>query len=152
MKTETEKLTSLLKRTFDKGAWHGPSVKEVLKDITAELAEKRLPNTHSINELVAHMISWRLYVIHRLEGNNSFTVTDEMNFPKGKNWEALLEELEETQEKLLQAVEKFPVYKLNELVPVSEQNYTFNTLINGIIHHDVYHAGQIILIRRAHGS
>jgi uncharacterized damage-inducible protein DinB len=149
MKTEIEKLTSLLKRTFEKGAWHGPSVKEVLKDITAEVAERRLPNTHSIAELVAHMISWRYYVIHRLEGNNSFTVTDEMNFPKEKKWSSLLEELEESQQKLLQSVEKFPVYKLNELVPVSEQNYTFNTLINGIIHHDLYHAGQIMLIKKA---
>jgi hypothetical protein len=148
MKTETEKLTSLLKRTFDKGAWHGPSVKEVLKDITPELAERRLASTHSISELVAHMISWRLYTISRLEGNNGFTVSDDMNFPKGKNWTQLLGELEETQVKLLEAVDKFPIYKLNELVPVSEQNYTFYTLINGIIHHDVYHAGQIMLIKK----
>jgi uncharacterized damage-inducible protein DinB len=152
MKTEIEKITSLLKRTFERGAWHGPSVKEVLKDIDNDLALKRINNTHSIIELVAHMTSWRRYVINRLQGNNSFVVSDEMNFPKREDWSAVVAELEESQQQLLALVEKFPVYKLSELVPVSEQNYTYYTLLNGIIHHDVYHAGQIMLIRKAFGN
>lgn len=151
MKTETQKIASLLKRTFDRGAWHGPSVKEALKDVDGSLALKRLNNTHSIIELVAHMTSWRRYVINRLQGNNSFVVSDEMNFPKRDDWDNVLQELEESQQQLLELVEKFPVYKLSELVPVSEQNYTYYTLLNGIIHHDVYHAGQIMLIRKAVG-
>lgn len=151
MKTEIEKIVSLLKRTFERGAWHGPSVKEVLKGIDGNLAAKRLTNTHSIIELVAHMISWRRYVINRLQANNSFVVSDEMNFPKREDWDNVLHELEESQQQLLDLIEKFPVYKLSELVPVSEQNYTYYTLLNGIIHHDVYHAGQIMLIRKAFG-
>jgi uncharacterized damage-inducible protein DinB len=151
MKTETEKITSLLKRTFERGAWHGPSVKEVLKGIDEDLALKRINNTHSIIELVAHMTSWRRYVINRLQGNNFFTVGDDTNFPKRNDWDNVLVELEESQQQLLELIEKFPVYKLSELVPVSEQNYTYYTLLNGIIHHDVYHAGQIMLIRRAFG-
>ena len=149
MKTETEKIISLLKRTFDRGAWHGPSVKEALKDVGPAHAMKRLGDTHSVIELVAHMTSWRRYVINRLEGNNSYTVSDEMNFPKREDWNNVLEELFATQDELLTLIADFPVYKLSELVPVSEQNYTYNTLLNGIIHHDVYHAGQIMLIRRA---
>jgi uncharacterized damage-inducible protein DinB len=151
MKTETEKIISLLKRTFDRGAWHGPSVKESLKDVDAAHAMKRLANTHSVIELVAHMTSWRKYVINRIQGNNSFTVTDEMNFPKREDWTNVLKELDDTQDELLALIADFPVYKLSELVPVSEQNYTYNTLLNGIIHHDVYHVGQIMLIRRALG-
>jgi uncharacterized damage-inducible protein DinB len=151
MKTETEKISSLLKRTFERGAWHGPSVKEVLKDVDSNLALKRINNTHSIIELVAHMTSWRRYVINRLQGNNSFVVSDQMNFPKRDDWNNVLRELEESQQELLELIEKFPVHKLSELVPVSEQNYTYHTLLNGIIHHDVYHAGQIMLIRRALG-
>jgi hypothetical protein len=151
MKTQTEKIISLLKRTFEKGAWHGPSVKEALNGINTEIALKKLPNTHSIIELVAHMTSWRIYVLNRLAANNSFVVTDEMNFPKRSDWDAVVRELEESQQQLLEAIEKFPEYKLNELVPVSEHNYTYYTLLNGIIHHDVYHAGQIMLIRKTLG-
>lgn len=152
MKTETEKISSLLKRTFEHGAWHGPSVKEALKGVDKNIALKRLNNTHSIIELVAHMTSWRRYVINRLQGNNSYIVSDEMNFPKLDNWDNVLRELEESQDDLLELINEFPVYKLSELVPVSEHNYTYYTLLNGIIHHDVYHAGQIMLIRRALGN
>ncbi|HEY0740654.1 MAG TPA: DinB family protein [Chryseosolibacter sp.] len=151
MKTEIEKITSLLKRTFDKGAWHGPSVKEAIKEIDGIQAQQRLHKTHSIIELVAHMIAWRKYVINRLQGNNAYVVSDTMNFPMRDDWSNVLNELEASQNELLDLITQFPVYKLNELVPVSEQNYTYNTLLHGIIHHDVYHAGQIMLIRRALG-
>ncbi len=151
MKTETEKIASLLKRTFDRGAWHGPSVKDAIRNINGQQAFQRLNNTHSIIELVAHMTSWRRYVINRLEGNNSYLVSDQMNFPMRDDWFAVVEELEQSQQELLELIASFPVYKLSELVPVSEQNYTYYTLLNGIIHHDVYHAGQIMLIRKAFG-
>lgn len=151
MKTEIEKITSLLKRTFDKGAWHGPSVKESIKGIDDIQAQQRLNKTHSIIELVAHIIAWRKYVINRLKGNNAYVVSDAMNFPMRNDWSNVLHELEESQQELLELIAQFPVYKLSELVPVSEQNYTYNTLLHGIIHHDVYHAGQVMLIRSALG-
>jgi hypothetical protein len=149
MKTDTEKIISLLKRTFEKGAWHGPSVKEVLADVTAEGAQHRLSHTHSIIELVAHMISWRIFVIQKLGGNNAYMVTDGLNFPKRNDWDKVLQELEDSQQDLLAAIERFPIYKLGDLVPVSEQNYTYYTLLHGIIHHDLYHIGQIMLIKKA---
>jgi uncharacterized damage-inducible protein DinB len=147
-KTETQKLVSLLKRSYDRGAWHGPSVKETLETITPEMSSLRLPNTHSIIELVSHMTTWRKFVIQKLQGND-YKVTDEMNFPTQHNWGKAIEDLEETQAQLLTLVEKFPIEKLGELVPHPEAKYTFYTMINGIIHHDLYHTGQIILISKA---
>jgi uncharacterized damage-inducible protein DinB len=149
MKTEIEKLTSLLKRTFDKGAWHGPTVTETLQGVTAANAFNRLPNTHSIIELVGHMTAWRTYVAKKLMGDDSFTVTDELNFPAGTNWEKTLKGLEESQRQLLTAIEKFPEEKLSALVIGVDDQYTYYTLINGIIHHDTYHTGQIKLITKA---
>ena len=148
VKTETQKLVSLLKRSFDKGAWHGPSVKETLATITPETSSKRLPNTHSIIELVLHMTTWRNFVIHKLEGKD-YQVNDEMNFPKSTDWSKAVQNLEESQNKLLALVEKFPIEKLSELVPHPNAKYTFYTMLHGIIHHDLYHAGQIILISKA---
>jgi uncharacterized damage-inducible protein DinB len=149
MKTEIQKLTSLLHRTFEKGAWHGPTVKEVLQGITAATALNKLPNTHSIIELVSHMTSWRNFTIKKLEGDLDYKVSDEQNFPALKNWSQALQELDESQRNLLAAVEKFPVEKLSELVAGVTQKYTYYTLIHGIIHHDLYHTGQIILITKA---
>ena len=148
MKSETEKIVSLLKRSFDKGAWHGPSVRETLSTITSETSSNRLANTHSIIELVLHMTAWRNFVISKLEGKD-YKVTDEMNFPKSTDWSKAVKELEESQGKLLALVESFPVEKLSELVPHPNAKYTFYTMLQGIIHHDLYHAGQIILISKA---
>lgn len=148
MKSETEKIVSLLKRSFDKGAWHGPSVRETLATITSETSSSRLHNTHSIIELVLHMITWRNFVISKLEGKD-YKVTDEMNFPKSSDWLKAVKDLEESQTKLLALVETFPVEKLSELVPHPNAKYTFYTMLQGIIHHDLYHAGQIILISKA---
>ncbi|MBL0742426.1 DinB family protein [Chryseolinea lacunae] len=83
MTPEIEHLTILITRSYDKGAWHGPSVKQSIEGITTEEAHKRIPGTHSIIELVAHMAAWRTFVTRRLEGDASYAVTDEMNFPGG---------------------------------------------------------------------
>lgn len=146
METEIRKLTELLQRTFEKEAWHGPAVMEVLKDVTERTALNRLPDTHSIIELVAHMTAWRTFTIRKLEGDEAYQVTDAMNFPDVKDWPGALRALEESQTNLLKAVERFPEEKLAAIVP--GRPYTYYMLIHGIIHHDLYHTGQIMLIRK----
>jgi uncharacterized damage-inducible protein DinB len=147
MKTETEKIISLLQHTFEKDAWHGPAVKEVLNGVTEKTALNRLPDTHSIIELVAHMTAWRTFTIKKLEGDDTYQVTDALNFPDVRDWPEALRELEASQALLLKAVEKFPEEKLSAIVPGHPYNYY--TLIHGIIHHDLYHTGQVMLIRKA---
>ena len=149
MKSETEKIVSLFRRTFEKNAWHGPAVKEVLEGITNEQALKRIGSTHSIIELVAHMTSWRIFVTRKLQGDDNYKVTNELNFPETTDWPNVLRELEDSQEKLLEAIRSFPEEKLGDLVPHNEYRYTYYTLIHGIIHHDLYHTGQLSLVKRA---
>ena len=149
MKTEIQNIAATLKHTFLKNAWHGPSVKETLESLTSEQANKRLPNTHSIIELVAHMTSWRAFVISRLTGNDDFKVSDELNFPNEKNWEKAILDLDESQSQLMAALENFPESRLSDIVPHGEYKYTFYILLHGIIHHDLYHTGQIALIKKS---
>ena len=149
METALQKILSLLKQTYSKDAWHGPSVKEVLENITAEQSLKKLPNTQSIIELVCHMTSWRIYVIKRTTGDLDYQVAQELNFPQDKNWNECLRQLEQSQEKLISAIQKFPAAKLEEMVPNSETPHNYYQLLHGIIHHDLYHAGQIVLIKKA---
>lgn len=149
MKSEIERLVSLLRRTFEKNAWHGPAVKEVLEGVTEQQALKRIGNTHSIIELVTHMTSWRIFVVRKLQGEDDYKVTDELNFPETTDWARALRELDESQEKLLEAIRSFPEGKLGDLVPHNTYRYTYYTLMHGIIHHDLYHTGQLSLIKRA---
>lgn len=149
METEIKNIVSLLKQTFEKGAWHGPSVMDSLEEVGEAQAFQRLPDTHSIIELVAHMAAWKTYTTKKLEGDASYKVTDELNFPHPTSWEDALKRLQESQRELVSALETFPAQKLQEHIPGTTAPYTYYTLLHGIIHHDLYHTGQIVLIKKA---
>lgn len=148
METEIEKIVQLLERTYSGDAWHGPSVKEVLKDITPATATKRIATSNSIISLVAHMTAWRTYTIEILTGNTTYNVSDVMNFPHVTDIDKELIKLEASQQRLIEAIKAFPPERLSDYVPNTMQRYTYYTLIHGIIHHDLYHTGQIILIKK----
>jgi len=146
MSDEIANILGLLRHTYEKHAWHGPAVKEVLENISAEQAKTRLPGTHSIEELVAHMTAWRTFVTRKLEGDLDYKVADESNFPTSISWPDALSDLDISQTRLLAAVTSFDVSKLHEKVAHANNDYTYYTLMHGIIHHDLYHIGQIALI------
>ena len=148
MERELKSLIRMLQHTYEKNAWHGPAVKEVLENVTQADAHKRLPDSHSIIELVAHMAAWRIFVVKKLQSNTDYKVTDEMNFPAPTEWTKTLEELDASQTRLLDALKGFDSSKLYDPVPHGSYNYNFYTLLHGIIHHDLYHTGQIALIKK----
>ena len=148
MKTEIQRLIDILEHTFEKNAWHGPAMMEVLTEIDERIVNKKLNDTHSILELVAHMTAWRNFVTERLLGNTSFEVSEEMNFPASSSWSQAVDSLRQSQSRLIDSLEKFPVERLNELV--ANRPYKFSTMAHGIIHHDLYHLGQIVLIKKIH--
>jgi uncharacterized damage-inducible protein DinB len=149
--SETDRIVRLLTKTFDKGAWHGPTVSEVLENINPEQSHWRAGSSHSIIELVLHMISWRTFAAHRLRGDATYEVIPEMNFPApvSESWAEVCGRLEISQQELLEAARNFPESQLGELVPSSSFKYTYYTLLHGIAHHDIYHSGQIQLILKA---
>lgn len=148
MKTEIQKLADILRHSFEKNAWHGPAVMEVLSALDESIVTKKINTTHSIIELVGHMTVWRTFVTQRLLDNKDFEVTDEMNFSLPKSWPKAINALRDSQEELLYSLEQFPVDRLREIVP--DRPYKFFTMINGVIHHDLYHLGQIVLITKIH--
>jgi uncharacterized damage-inducible protein DinB len=83
-------------------------------------------------------------------GDSDFIVSDAMNFPVETDWLKAIDGLEKSQEQLLDAIAKFPAERLGELVPHAEFKYTYYTLLHGIIHHDLYHVGQISLIAKGY--
>ena len=149
METEIQYLLSLLRKTFEKGAWHGPTVTESLEGLSEAHAFNRLPNTHSIIELVAHMTAWRKYVTKKLKGDAEYKVTEELNFPQPDNWRKTLNELHESQNELMAAIETFAPANLMQQVPWTPEPFSYFDILHGIIHHDLYHIGQINLIKKA---
>jgi len=143
---EINRIANLLEKTFDGPAWHGPSVMETLKDVSQQTASNRISGSHSIGELVLHMAAWRNFAVKRLSGDNLYEVSDAENFPPSTNWNVTMNELKQSQIKLLAALKAFPEEKLFTIVP--SRKYDFYTLLHGIVQHDIYHTGQIILLKK----
>ncbi len=143
---ETQKLIGLLEKSFHGPAWHGPAVMEALADVTPGIAVRRPTTSHNIIELVMHMTAWRNFVTKRLKGNNEFEVSEKENFPAGTDWAKALNGLQQSQGELVSAMKMFSEKKLVETVPTRE--YDFYTMLYGIIQHDIYHTGQIVLLKK----
>jgi uncharacterized damage-inducible protein DinB len=117
-----------------------------LEEVTEEQATNRVGNSHSIVELVLHMVAWRQFVAQRLGGNANFKVAKDHNFPSAIPLAQAVEKLKQSQVDLVNALRLFPEQKLDEIV--DNKGYDFRTMIEGIAHHDLYHTGQIALLKK----
>lgn len=151
MTSEVERITKSLAKTFNKGPWYGPSMMDILSQVTEGSAKSRVGKSHSILELLLHMISWRTFATKRLQGDNTYQVSEAENFPAidSLTLTQALDRLEKSQQELVAAAAKFPEDKLGELVPSNTGKYTYYTLLHGIEQHDIYHIGQIQLILKS---
>ena len=144
-------LTDQLRRSFVAEAWHGPSVLEILADVNAAQAARRpLPAAHSIWEIVLHMTTWKDAVRRRALGEQ-VPVTPEQDWPPVREtsdaaWAAALAGLRAAHADLVGVVGGLSARRLEEpLVPGGNTGYV---QLHGIVQHDLYHAGQIILLKR----
>ncbi len=153
MAREIERLEEQLERTLKGGAWHGPSVLELLAGVSAdEAAAHPISGAHSIWELVLHLTSDYSLVLRRLSGDGR-QVTPEEDWPPcpavtEENWGKATQNLTKLNQELRQAVHAFPAERLDEPL-VAEVPYTAYTQFIGITQHSLYHAGQIALLKRA---
>ncbi|HUJ94402.1 MAG TPA: DinB family protein [Terriglobales bacterium] len=154
--SETARLADQIRRAFEGETWTGDPLFEILKDVTgAEAAAKPIPNAHSIWELVVHITTWDRIVAQRT-GGTAVVPTDEENFPTVKDtsetaWRKALEQCKTTHNALVKAVAGFPDSRLSEQVPGKrEAYYNFYFMFAGIAQHELYHAGQIALLKKFH--
>jgi uncharacterized damage-inducible protein DinB len=143
---EIDNICNLLEKTFNGPAWHGPSVLEALDDVSSKTAFNKIEGSHSVIELVMHMTTWRNFTAKRLSEDNEYEVTDEDNFPNGTDWTDAIASLKQSQVNLIEALKNFPEKKLSDIVPT--RKYDFYSMLHGIIQHDIYHTGQIILLKK----
>jgi len=147
---QVERLLDLMHRAWQGEAWHGPSLLEVLADVTAEQAAYQPGEVHSILELVGHIIVWKEVVTQRLLGIEA-EPTDKEDWPEvldktELNWENTKERLRNAHEALCTAVNSLNDVDLEK--PVPGWNYDTFVMLHGAIHHDLYHGGQIALLKK----
>ena len=149
--SEIERIKDQLRRAFEGSAWHGPSLKELVSDVTAEKAAARpLAGAHNIWEIVLHIAAWHEGARLRLAGQRAELSTEEDWPPVADKseaaWLAALETLERNNQRLRAALDSLDEARLNE--PIVEGMSSVYVTLHGIIQHDLYHAGQIALLKK----
>ena len=119
---------------------------QVLTQVIPEKVHHVYNGAHSASELVMHMAAWRNFVIRKLQGEDTYEVSEQANFPSPTAWSQALDFLLISQENLLSALSVFPENKLEDTVP--GRSYSYAIMLYGIIHHDLYHLGQIRLLTK----
>ena len=133
--------------------WYGENIVSKLNEVSDELAFTRpMRYVHAIAEVVAHMTYWRQSLISRLNKDESFhaSVESEENWRdllvlRAAGWKKVLSDFEESQKAIVQILSRQPA---SILTTEYAGGHTFEYLIQGVIDHDIYHLGQIALIRK----
>lgn len=161
----TELLLASIDEAFDTRSWHGTNLRGSLRGVTVEQAAWRCPASaqasarpaHSIWELVVHAAYWKYDIRRRLTGERAHSfVIDGSNFwsrplegTRGE-WRRDLRLLEDEHGQLRAAVAAFPPARWARKAP--GKPFTFAGLVRGVAAHDLYHAGQIQLLKRLRES
>jgi hypothetical protein len=147
-------LLELIDRAYDHKAWHGPNLRGSIRRVEAATAAWRpAPGRHNIWEVVVHAAYWKYIVRRRLLGEKrgSFPLKGSNWFPRPvtgtpEAWAADLALLEQSHRAMRAAVAGLRDADLEVRPPGSKVSNL--ELIAGVAAHDVYHAGQIQLLKR----
>lgn len=152
--SESTRLADQIRRGFAGEAWHGDSLLELLADVDAKTAAAHpIKNAHSIWELTLHIAAWDDAVLRRAAGS-VVEPTDEQNFPRVTDtsdaaWRKTIEAIKTTHDRLVNAVAAFPDSRLQDPVPgKKEKHHNFFYMFAGVVQHELYHAGQIALLKK----
>jgi uncharacterized damage-inducible protein DinB len=148
MTAETERLSDQLRRSYHGPAWHGPSLSELLSGVDAAKATARpVHNAHSIREIVLHVAHWEHLALGALRGS-PLPPEEENDWPESDaRWPDALTDLQTATDELATAIGSFPVSKLEDTVPGRKHSFAF--LLHGVVQHNLYHAGQIALLKKS---
>ena len=153
---ETKRILDQLKCAYEGEAWHGPPLRDILADVTAKQAAAHpLPNAHSIWELVLHIAAWENAARNVLDGL-PINVPPEENFPTISDtseaaWQDALTTLETVHHGLRAAIARSTDADLDTVVDNKDtgRRYSVYCLLHGVVQHDLYHAGQIVMLKKA---
>jgi len=151
--SEMQRIEDQLGRAFEGHAWHGPAVRELLANVTAAKAVARpLSDAHNIREIVLHIATWEEVVRRRFQGEAVADLPPEQDWPLVQDiseaaWRKVIDDLERGHRSLREAIARSGEMQLAEMVPGKE--HSVYHMLHGVIQHDLYHAGQIAVLKKA---
>ena len=152
--TEVKRIQDQLRRSHEGPAWHGPALDEILDGVDARMAAARpLSEAHNIWELVLHVAGWEIAALRGLEGRPA-VLSDQENFPETPDlseaaWQQARQTLQSSHHRLQEAIGRLSDDNLTEMVKGLQSKYSFYGLLHGVVQHNLYHAGQMAVMKKA---
>lgn len=155
--TEKELLLRQVNQAFNVKSWHGTNLLGSIRGMKPEMAAWRpQPGRHNIWELIVHAAYWKYTVVRRLtgerrgsfalQGSNFFPRPEDPDDPSAAALKADIKLLKQYHQQLVAVIKSIKPSELNQISQGS--SIANRDVIIGIAAHDVYHAGQIQLIKR----
>jgi uncharacterized damage-inducible protein DinB len=148
---ETERIIGLFNDLYQGKPWLDVTITGTLASINAGQAVKKVsPGWNSIWEIVNHLISWRLAVLERVQ--SAHTKTPEDNYfkpvtdPSPAAWKNTLNRFEDTQLRWISFLKSMNETDFEKIYQPNSLNYYQH--IHGILQHDAYHLGQIVMLAK----
>jgi uncharacterized damage-inducible protein DinB len=159
---ERERLVNLFEREVGGQPWHGPALTNILEGITPEqAAHKPSADAHSIWEILLHMTGWKREVTERARGRKAgepaqgdWPAVGEVS---GARWAEAREDHLQAQRELVDLVRGLTDAQLTAKVTGDQEAFigagiSVKATLYGLLQHDVYHAGQIALLKKMAGG
>ena len=150
---KSERIRHQLEIAYRGPAWHGPSLLENLDGVSASTAAAYpIATAHSIWETVNHIAAWIKAANRMIERNQYISLQGEEDWPPVDDtsetaWNRTIADLDRAHQDLSTVIEKLPENQLGKMIP--GRDYTFYVVLHGLVQHNVYHTGQIGLLRKS---
>jgi uncharacterized damage-inducible protein DinB len=151
---DVPQLVAIIDQAYDHTSWHGTNLRGSIRRVSLEQAAWRPnPRRHNIWETVVHAAYWKYAVTRRFTGGarGSFPLKGSNWFKRPqekteKAWKGDIELLDEMHRMLREAVVRLSTKDLTRTPPGKKvSNFA---VLSGIAAHDLYHAGQIQLLKK----
>lgn len=154
--SEIDRILDQMDRAFSGDAWHGPPLKSLIDGLLAEDASKHVvESAHSVWEIVLHITAWNTIVRREIMGE-ALSITSEQDWPpvwevSEAAWSRAVENLVEAHSRLRAAVRDLRDEQLDDKPSKRTDNSRY-VMLHGVVQHDLYHAGQIAVLKKALGG
>lgn len=143
---QTQQIADSYRAATIKGAWYGPSLAELLAKTSPELAETApVPGAHSISALLQHLLLWNERIRNTSDKNPMPSWQAELEWAEPPiPWNELVARWNQSRDLLEEKIRNFPIDNLEKQVP--GRDYPYQTMLDGIVQHAIYHSGQIAMV------
>lgn len=148
---EAKRLKKIFEDLYNGSPWIDVTIMGTLKNISSTQAAKKIaPERNSIWQIVNHIIAWRENVLLRVQrtmvaspNNNYFTEIENIS---ETDWQKALERFANSQDQWIRFLENCDESQFDKIYPPNKMTYYEH--IHGILQHDTYHLGQIVLLSK----